>query len=365
MPTGFGRSSSLFLTLTYSFLVIFPAVIQLLVGKANLPINGGVFLANSPTTAIVSINTALSIPAGIKATLDPVTLYLYSKKTAVFSPFLGLEIGKTQLDGYTEVNIADKLVTILNQTEMESWFEGVVQNSQTALSVKGSTKVHLGALNYNVNIDKTQNIPTLNNLAGLGFGGLSLVLPADTDGTNFKGNLTLPNSSPLTIGLGNLTLNILSGPVLIGILRLQDVVAPPGNTSLAFRGELYFDAILQNLGPIIQSQASAIKDGNLNVSASGNSSLINGQHITYIENVLNKQVLSTQIPILTLVTQLAGSLLSGGTTLSNLGSLLGGLLGNLTGTSTSTSNISSLLGIFGSSLNVASVVSMVSKSQNS
>lgn len=348
-----------------SFLLIVPAILKLLMAKASLPIYGGAFLAHSPTTAIVSIDTVLAVPAGISAILDPVTLYLYNKNTTVFSPFLGLNLGKIHLNGHTTVNVSDSLVTILNQTEIESWFQAVVQDATTAVSVKGSTRVRLlGALSYPISIDKTEEIATLNKLAGFGLGGLELVLPADADGTNLMGNMTLPNWSPLTIGLGNVTLNVFSGSILVGTVHIQDVVAPPGNTTLPFRGEVYIDQILNNLWPIIQSQVSAIKDGNLNISACGNSTIINGQHIGYVENVLNNQLLSAQVSVLELATQLAGSLLSGNETLDDLGSLLGGLLGNLTSLATSSISsadvTSSMASILDGSLNMATLVSMIS-----
>lgn len=348
--------------------MILPALIQLLVGKVNLPIYGGAFIANTPNTAIVSIDTALSVPAGIKAVLDPLTLYLYNKNTTHFSPFLGLGLAKTYLDGHTVVNVTNTVVTVLNQTEMESWFQDVFNNAKTALSVKGSTTVHLGALKAHVNMDKTEEIPTLNRLAGFGFETLQVVLPPDADGTNIKGTLMMPNWSPLTMGLGNLTLNILSGSILIGDARLFDVVVPPGNSTLEFRGELFLAEILQNIGPILSSQASAIKDGNIEISASGNSTIVNGQHIGYVENVLNSQQLSTEVSIIELVGQLAGGLLSGNESLSDLGSLIGGLIANLThsagGSTGSNSSLTSILGDLGLT-DVVSVASTLYKNGTS
>lgn len=288
-------------------------------------------MANLETShSIVSIDTALSIPSGVRATLDPLTLYLYNKNTTKYSPFLGLDLSRTYLDGNTVVNITDKVVTILNETEMVSWFGGVFSNAETSLSVKGDATVHLGALKSHINIDKTEQVPTLRKLDGFSFGTLQVVLPADADGTNVKGDLTLPNWSPLTIGLGNLTLNIFSGSVLIGNANLLDVVVPPGNTTLSFRGQLFLPEILKNIGPIITSQASALKDGNINITASGNASVVNGQHIGYVESVLNNEYLSTQVSVLGLVTQLAGGLLSSNNSLGELGGLFGGLIANLT-----------------------------------
>lgn len=310
----------------HSFLVILPVVVQSLVDKANLQIYGGAFLAHTPDTAVVSISTALDIPPGISAYIDPLTLYLYDKNDSAHSAFLGLSLPRTELQGHTQVHVDNEVVTITNQTAMVTWLGGVFKNAQTPMSVKGSTTVHAGALKVHVKLDKTQEIDTLNSLDGFAFGTLALVVPPADDGTNVQGNLTLPNWSPLTIGLGNVTLNILSGTYLIGSASLTDVVLPPGNSTLNFRGQLFYDTVLENIGPIVSSQAQALKDGNLEVSASGNASVVNGQHITYVEEVLNAQRLSTQIPILELLAQVSGQFL---TNSSALGDALGDLLGSL------------------------------------
>lgn len=306
--------------------MVLPFVVQALVDKANLKIYGGAFLANTADTAVVSISTALDIPPGIQAYIDPLTLYLYDKNDSNHSPFLGLDLARTDLKGHTDVSVDNQVVTITNQTAMVTWLGGVFKNAKTPMSVKGSTTVHVGALKLHVNLDKTQEIDTLDNLNGFDFGTLALVVPPDEDGTNIQGNLTLPNWSPLTIGLGNVTLNILSGSYLIGTASLLDVVLPPGNSTLNFRGRLFYETVLANIGPIVSSQAHALKDGNLEVSASGNASVIDGQHITYVEDVLNAQHLSTQIPILELLAQLSSQFLTDG---SALGDALGDLLGSL------------------------------------
>ena len=57
-----------------------------------------------------------------------------------------------------------------------------------------------------------------------------------------------------------------------------------------------------NLGPIIASQANALKTGNVEISASGNSIIFNGQYIPYNETVLNDLTVTSQAPIMQLLT---------------------------------------------------------------
>lgn len=294
--------------------------------KSDLPILGGTFLAHSPDSAIVSLSTELDIPSGIKASIDPFTLYIFNRNTTPFTPFLGVALNKTYLDGRTQINITDEVVTVTDQTQMELWLTGVFNNAKTAVSVRGEANVHIGALHDRVSIDKTATIDSLRRLEGFSFDTLELVLPADADGTNIKGNLTLPNWSPLTVGLGNVTLNVFSGTYLVGIANLYDVVIPPGNQTLNYRGQLFIDYALQNIPGIIASQASALQSGNIEITASGNASVVDGQHIGWVENVLNAQRLTAQVPIFELVGQVAGQILGNS---SDIGDALSDLLDSL------------------------------------
>jgi hypothetical protein len=125
------------------------------------------------------------------------------------------------------------------------------------------------------------------------------------------------------------------GGLIIGNGRLQNVVLSPGNNTLSIKATVDLKTAIQNLPIILLSQANALKSGNLEVSASGNSTICNGQHIPYYETVLNKLVVTAQLPVI----QLLVDSLSGFLSTSNLTSILSGavnstdLLGILAGLS--------------------------------
>lgn len=131
------------------------------------------------------------------------------------------------------------------------------------------------------------------------------------------------------------------GDLNIGYGTLYNVVLYPGNNTLPFTGSLNLKTLIQNIVPIIKSESSALLDGNLGLSASGNSTIYDGYHIPYYEDILNNLTLSGEVPIMTLLGGTLGSLLnsSAGTLSSLLGKLnttaslgaLGGLT-NLTET---------------------------------
>jgi len=114
----------------------------------------------SPTQLNVTIHTELDTP--LPARLDPMTLHLYNSETPEYSPFLALQLPETHTNHLTELNIESQVVTISNETELIKWFSSVFDDRNTTLSNRGDTTVHLGALHYDVHLDKTVAMPGLN-----------------------------------------------------------------------------------------------------------------------------------------------------------------------------------------------------------
>lgn len=143
------------------------------------------------------------------------------------------------------------------------------------------------------------------------------------------------------------------GGLILGNATIFDVLLEPGNNTVAARGFVDLKLALQNLPTIIKSQIDPLKSLNLELSASGNSTIYNGKHIDYYEKILNNLTLTTQISVLSILGDTLGGLL--GT--SGLGSLLGGsgtgsLLGG-SGSGSSGLNLTSILG----SLDITSLLS--------
>jgi len=193
-------------------------------------------------------------------------------------------------------------------------------------------------------------------LTGFDFTEAAVVFPPLQDGTNIKGTVILPNPSYVTFELGNVTLNMIVGGLIIGQGRIDNIVLKPGNNTVPIRATLAISKALQNLPTIIGSQVNALKNGNLEVSASGNSTIYNGQHIDYYEKVLNGLVVTGQVPIIQILLDSAkeflgsdtGNLLTGflgGLNLTNVFGALDGLTGN--SSTSSNSNTSSNMGILG------------------
>lgn len=291
----------------------------------KLPIKTGVFQAVSPTELHVTIETELDTP--LAADLDPTTLYVYNKGTPDYSPFIDITLPKIHANHKTPVAVTNQTVTVTNQTELVKWFDQIFDLPETDLTVKGKTTVHLGALKMQSNIDKTIKISSLNALDGFGITSLRLIYPAMEDGTNIKGTLSLPNAGIITLGLGNLTLDLFSGDIKLGYVDIYDVTLPPGNNTRDFTGQLYLNELVPNLGAILDSQSKALADGNIQLIATGNATRVNGIHIPYVEQVLNKKKLISTVPVIKLISDVISSFSGSDASLSDL---LGDTVGNST-----------------------------------
>lgn len=284
--------------------MIIPAVVQRIIDNQPMPISDGSFIVLSPDQLNVSIVTQLDTP--LPADIDPVTLFMYNKDTPTFSPFVNVTLPPLHLDGETEIKLTDQTVTITNETELITWFGQVFDQPSVKLSTRGDSTVHLGKLHSNAHIEKTVEVSSLNKLSGFAIEHLQLMLPALENGTNIQGTLNLPNWGALTLGIGDLSLNLMSGDVRLGLITVYNVLLPHGNNSRYFNGELFLDVLVQNFGKILASQEDALNEGNIQIDAVGNATVVDGQHIRYIEAILNKRRVSSTIP----VTKLLGDLIS-------------------------------------------------------
>lgn len=289
------------------FLVIVPALAQRLVDDADLPIHAGSIVAVSDDAVKIGLETSLSVPAGLTVKLDPFELWLYNKETPEFQPWSMVPLEEWTVSGKTDITIKDEVVGVGSRSELNVWLSDMLYNKESQISARGNTTAHLGAINFDVKLDKTVKIDGLWSLEGYSLENSRLILPPREDGVNIIGNMTLPNWSILDIGLGNLTFNAWAGDFLLGKVAVYDVFLEPGNTTLPFEGELFLDTVFENIVDILGSQATALTSGSLEIGISGNSTTVDGEHITYLENVLNEAHFLSRVPVAQLITDaLAG-----------------------------------------------------------
>jgi len=331
------------------FLVILPAIAQRLVDNANLPIHSASLLAPTPTTIQYGLVASLKIPLGVTVDLKPLNLSLYTPDTGPKDPYITVSLPEYHLKGNTTVTIQNQTAQILDAGQLEAFLSSAVDAKSFFISAYGAATAYLGILKFPLKLNKEVPLTGLNNLTGFDITNAAVVLPPLADGTNLKGSVVLPNPSIVTFELGNVTLNMIIGGITVGQGRINNILLHPGNNTIPIAATVNIKTVLQNLPLILSSQVSALKSGNLEVTASGNSTIYNGLHIPYYEQVLNKLMVSAQVPIVQILIDSLQEFLGGNST------LLGGS-GGLNGTSL----LTEILGILGGKSNSTAGSSLIS-----
>ncbi|KAK8048159.1 hypothetical protein PG994_009889 [Apiospora phragmitis] len=302
-----------------SFLKIIPATAQRIVDDTDLPIKNATLKAVSSDLIKVSLTTSLNVPKGLTVGLDEFSLYMYNPDTAGSGvyPYLSLDMKGLSLSGDTDITVQDQMLRVSNHTELDRWLNRIFVDTTTELSVRGDTTAHLGALKMPIHLAKTVPLAGLRKLDGMRLDAIKLA-----DGTNIVGNFTLPNWSILTMDLGNITLDILADEIVLGTATIFDVFLPPGNHTLPFRGQLHIPTLMENFGGLLSSQGASLTKGQLMLGVRGNCTEVDGQRISYLENVLNNLVIMTDVPVAQVLGDLADSVAGRNASVS-----LDGLLG--------------------------------------
>ena len=317
------------------FKVIIPAIIKNIVGDQELPVKGGALNFTEPTRLHINLDTSLDTPLGVK--IDPLPLSLIRPQTDgaddAGTPFLTVQMPEQHIHHETDVIIPDQIVDILDYTQLVAWFNEFFDNEAAELRLKADDlSAHLGALDYKVDLEKTIKVPGLNYLKGFGLLDMQFTIPPGPSGHNMKGHLNIPNAGVLTLGLGNVTFNVMAGDIDLGLVYIYNLELKPGNNTPPFEGDFYFDQLVPNLSVFMQAQHSALADGMVEFNATGNSTFHNGQRIKYVEGVLNQKHIPFRVPLTSLLLDVVSGVLAGGTNGSELPLLdtLGDVLGNKT-----------------------------------
>ncbi|OAT13138.1 hypothetical protein BDBG_08398 [Blastomyces gilchristii SLH14081] len=257
--------------------------VERMVDYTGLPVHAGKLMNPTPDSLDYSISAWLKVPAPFIVQLDPLTINLDRAQD-------------TPEQAYVDFT---KFLFELTRTFV--------------LAVEGTTAAYLGKLRVKVKLDKKLELngmqpdrdPLLcpirlshhaagpDMFRGFNIESAGVTLPCQEDGTNLK-------------------------VVLIIMLQL------PGNNTVNGDCKIDIKSAIANLVPILEGQKKALSEGNLELTANGNTTIYKGKHITYIEDVLNNITLKTSLSIIKVLTQTLRGLTEGGKGLGGILDLLKG-----------------------------------------
>ncbi|KAJ5376276.1 hypothetical protein N7509_013162 [Penicillium cosmopolitanum] len=306
------------------FLVAIPAIAQLVVNKSDIVLVNAVVNDPQPNSTMLTLETKVDLKIALAARIEAVTLHLFQREYGVDEAYADIHLPGQTIKGNHTLGIDDVYTPLLNQKAWREFVRQVVFQESVSLALDGWTNAYLGVLKSHVHLDKNVVTPGLNQFDGFSISDATLLLPAEDDGTNLIGNVTLPNPTVISLEVGTLVLDVKTANVTIGNVTIDDVILKPGDNVFPMKGILDIRTIFKNLGDVLKAQASALKNGSLAIDSIAKSVEWKGTPVDYYADILKTLTLSTEIPLGDTIKNTLKNLLHG----KNLTSALSGLLGD-------------------------------------
>ena len=131
------------------------------------------------------------------------------------------------------------------------------------------------------------------------------MLSPDKNGNNINGTAFVPNPTVISFELGNVTYNTYVNDTLIGNTTIMNFMLDRGNHTYPFMG-------YSNQSLILSLLESTYKDGKLPVKIIGESVVYNGNHLTYYEAALMKNVQMVTLNVGAALASIGINITSGG-----------------------------------------------------
>jgi hypothetical protein len=111
-----------------------------------------------------------------------------------------------------------------------------------------------------------------------------------SDGSNLVANVSIPNPSVMTLDLGNVTMNLAVDSKSIGYALIPDVLLKPGDNQFPLQSVV-------DKGTILSLIISKYKDAVLPLEIVGNSSVKDGEHLTYYEEAIKSNTIHLDLGV--------------------------------------------------------------------
>ncbi|KAF3385974.1 hypothetical protein DPV78_012351 [Talaromyces pinophilus] len=281
-----------------TFLLVIPSIAQDLLNSGSIVIDAATVLQPQNDSVLLSIASHIYVPGPFTVQTEPTQGQLYVPQIGSAYPMAQLNLPGMRIHKNTNIRATSQYTVFENYTSWQSFVPDTIFLNTGGLGLKGKIITQLG------NIKKfSLDIPSnrLNQLACFTIDSATLLLPAESDGTNLIANATLPNQSVLTMEIGNTSVKIQAGDIVIGQGVIENVYLTPGNNSVQIRGTANFTAILDNISTIISKQAQCIRNGYLSLITKVTEITYNGSRVPYYSDEMSTLALTAQTPLLELL----------------------------------------------------------------
>lgn len=242
-----------------------------------------------------SVQLDLTQVIGTHGSLHP-TIYGFNASVSLAgssSPFSSVYVPDFQPEGETVVNISRRMQWS-NETAFAEYVKAVWFNEQVQLNVYGTPELKEGGLpTITVAYNKTVTMKGLNSLKGLNITNFNVLLSQQSDGSNAKGTVNLPNPSVMTVEMGNLTMDLSVNGTPIGQSYFYNVSLVPGNNVIPMTSMVNQSLVAS----ILYAKDSPYTTGILPIDIRGNKSVYNGQELPYFSKSLASSNLTVNVDV--------------------------------------------------------------------
>jgi len=208
-------------------------------------------------------------------------------------PFIYITIPEAKSEAETRVTV-DQDVIFASDVEFSSYTKAVLDSETLQIHLDGKTNIHLSGLpTMDVDYNKVITMKGLNKLSGLNISDVRILSGTDeilSDGSNLIANVSIPNPSVMTLDLGNITMNLAVDGTAIGYALIPDLYLKPGDNVFPLQSHVDQLAILG----LIQNKYN---DAVLPLEIVGNSSIKDGQHLTYYEDAIKSNTINLNLDV--------------------------------------------------------------------
>jgi cytoskeletal protein RodZ len=188
-------------------LVAIPKMAQQKVDDAQMTVDSIIISNTQAKDMTMSINSTITTDGSVHATIDGFQGVMYLEDYEPHTPFATISFPQTTADALQTVNVS-QVLPITDQVALTRFNTWLLANESLRVTVFGDTNVHVSGISraYPITFKKTLTIPGLNKLAGTVVNETATsLLVMDALGNNFNGTAYIPNRSPVTFELGNVT----------------------------------------------------------------------------------------------------------------------------------------------------------------
>ncbi|KAL4929873.1 DUF3712 domain-containing protein [Aspergillus undulatus] len=282
------------------FLVVIPAIAQLVVNKSTLLLVNATILEPRPDSMLLTLEAALDLPIALPVRIEPLVLSIYDHYAEGNDTIFKSTIDGAIIDGNTTLGVQG-VHTSVNVPLWTHYVHQVVFEPHAPLPVKGETNAFLGVLKSHVKVDKDIHQNTLNKFEGFSITDPELLLNASRGEKNLVADATLPNPSVMTLQIGTTLLDLKSDNYTLGNATIDDLMLYPGNNTVPVNGIIDIEYLIDNLGGILKTQGDALNKGFLRLEAIGRSVEWNGEEVPYYTEAMKELTLTADVSLAALI----------------------------------------------------------------